>query len=186
MHHGGHPIQILAELLLLALGKVVMVCVLVFIASCFVALGLAIGGVIFSLFGRKRHLFWALPLANFLVYLSLHRVLNNRMSTDKISFLDQFHFPLVESTILAFLVLTLLGWVSAILLTPLQWLLRSVKSSQEQTTTDENQVLHEYLRVPGRCQHGPLFRRAFGLRSLDSDTCVVIHGCGDTPSYRSH
>lgn len=109
--HGTHPIQIVLELLIAALAKVVLVCVLVFVAICFVVVGLLFGGVILALLKKKRHLFWILPLINFLIYLLVFPVVSYWLWRDEMTFSDHFRYPMVDLTIMAFLFFTLLGLV---------------------------------------------------------------------------
>ncbi len=148
MHHAVQPIQLLAELLLLALSTVLVTCVLVIVAVGFVSFGLLVGVPALALFKKRRHLFWALPLANFLLFLSLYPLINNWMNADKITFLDQFQFPLPDTTIQAFLYVTPMGWISAMLLMPVQLLLRWGRSSGSQSTADGNHFLRQYLSRP--------------------------------------
>ncbi|MBM4091675.1 MAG: hypothetical protein FJ276_19940 [Planctomycetes bacterium] len=167
--HGTHPTQVFLELCLMAIGKVVLICGLLLVALCFVVLGLLFGGAILALCKKKRHLFWTLPLVNFLVFLVLFPIVNNWLDTDQITFSDQFRFPLANLTILAIPVLTLLGWTSAGLLAPVHLILRAFGSSDETSTADAHRFLSDYLARP---------RSASVWSAFGDGCCASLFGFG--------
>ncbi|OHB72302.1 MAG: hypothetical protein A2V70_16465 [Planctomycetes bacterium RBG_13_63_9] len=159
--HGTHPIQILLGLLIAALAKALLICLLVLTAVGLVVLGLVFGGVILALFKRKRHLLWALPAINFLIYLLLLPVVVYWLWGDEWTLSDHFRFPSAHLTIIAFPCLTFLGWISAALLSPVELLLRWLGSLETRSTGDADQFVENYLRRPRAVSTWAALREGF-------------------------
>jgi len=99
----------------------------------FLLVGLLNGLLVLVILRKKRHLFWALPLINILVFHLLP------YASEDIAQLSAADGPSVELIILAYLLLTIVGWISAVLLAPVQLFFRMLLSSREKQAEDTGQ-----------------------------------------------
>jgi len=144
----GSPVrdvsEILLALILVALMKILAVLIFAVICTCIVLLGLPTGHVVLRILGKKRHLFWTLPLFNFALFLLL-------IAAVWPAFGGQSRFPEVELTTEAFLLLTFLGWISAGIVIGIKGAtarLNGLRAARRGSTADGDHFVRDYLGRP--------------------------------------